>query len=809
MINYADKALHYLGKTGANVFSICIGAMDGVMFDDFSGYISMYKFPTLYVEPMPEMFRRLRTNITDPIHRFENAAISTYNGEIEMLTIDTEAIDRNEVHQCFYGMSSIYPPKNGLASDGDRATVEKFGKRVNVTCMTLDTLINKHYINQIDIFKTDTEGHDYPIFKQLDFNRYRPKLIHMEWINMNTEEQQAVKNKLDAEGYVYEISGQDISAVPSEFAKTIIEYFEEATPVAPEPQPEPIPTPAAQIPNISNVTIVTGLWDLGRGNLEGFGRTFQNYLDRFEELLKSDINMYIHVPAELEAWVWERRQAHNTRVRIMERDGFREWFAFYNETTAIRQQPEWYNYAGWLPNSPQAKLEFYNPVVMSKMFMLNDATIFNPFNTDYFFWVDGGLTNTVHQGYFNHDGVFNNLSYYYEINNKFLFLSYPYEGNDEIHGFKREGMNRYCAVDYVRYVCRGGFFGGRKDHINQINNIYYNYLQNSLREGYMGTEESIFTIIAHRHEDIVHRFEIGGDGLVWPFFEQLKTIRETVKMIPKGNKPLSEVKVSVYVIGFNIPSQFEHLCKSFETADKDFLAKPRKILLNNSTDRNTDAEYARICQQYGFEEIKKDNLGICGGRQFIAEHFAESDSDYYFFFEDDMLLQQPNVGGVDKYGFKTYVEGLYDRTVKVMHETQYDYIKLSFTELYGDNSSQWAWYNIPQHIREEFFPEKTKLPVHGLDPNTPKTKFNNIRNLHGITLVDGEIYYCNWPQIVNKQGNNKVFLETTWARPYEQTWMSYVFQEQKKGNIKAAIFMMSPINHDRIIYYEGTQRKES
>ena len=43
-------------------------------------------------------------------------------------------------------------------------------------------------------------------------------------------------------------------------------------------------------------------------------------------------------------------------------------------------------------------MENYNPMVMSKMFMLNDASIWNPFGTEYFAWLDGGITNTVHEG---------------------------------------------------------------------------------------------------------------------------------------------------------------------------------------------------------------------------------------------------------------------------------------------------------------------------------------------------------------------------------------------------------------------------
>ena len=50
-----------------------------------------------------------------------------------------------------------------------------------------------------------------------------------------------------------------------------------------------------------NVTLVTGLWDLGRGKIEGWGkRDFQQYKDRFFELLRSDAQMCIWIPKELE-----------------------------------------------------------------------------------------------------------------------------------------------------------------------------------------------------------------------------------------------------------------------------------------------------------------------------------------------------------------------------------------------------------------------------------------------------------------------------------------------------------------------------
>ena len=48
-----------------------------------------------------------------------------------------------------------------------------------------------------------------------------------------------------------------------------------------------------------------------------------------------------------------------------------------------------YNRAGWLSSAPQASLEYYNPLVMSKLRLTRDAARWNPFHTDAFLWIDG------------------------------------------------------------------------------------------------------------------------------------------------------------------------------------------------------------------------------------------------------------------------------------------------------------------------------------------------------------------------------------------------------------------------------------
>jgi hypothetical protein len=202
-------------------------------------------------------------------------------------------------------------------------------------------------------------------------------------------------------------------------------------------------------------------------------------------------------------------------------------------------------------------------------------------------------------------------------------------------------------------------------------------------------------------------------------------------------------------------------------------------------------------------------LGICGGRQFIAEHFEKNtDVDFYLFFEDDMFFY-PKKGEVCKNGFIRYVDGLYLKTLEIVKKEKFDFLKLNFTEFYGNNSTQWSWYNVPQNIRETFWPEKSKLPEVGLDPNAPKTIYKNVLSHKGTPYATGEVYYCNWPQIITRQGNKKMFLDTTWAHPFEQTWMSHMYQLVKKGELNPGILLMTPTEHNRFEHYSKDLRKES
>jgi hypothetical protein len=424
------------------------------------------------------------------------------------------------------------------------------------------------------------------------------------------------------------------------------------------------------------------------------------------------------------------------------------------------------------------------------------------------FWVDAGITNTIHPGYFTHDKVLNKIP---KLVNNFHFVCFPYETNSEIHGFKYDVLCN-IAGNKVNKVARAGFFGGKKNVISEINSIYYGLMNDTLSKGFMGTEESLFTIMTYQYPNLITYSEIDGNGLMGKFFEDLKNDNVIVKSESSKNVIINNnmdiTNVALYVITFNSPKQFEVLIQTMLEYDKDFIDKPAKYLLNNSTDLSTTERYVELCLQYGFEHIKKDNIGIVGGRVFVAEHFDKTNHDCYFWFEDDMAFY-PRKNKMCKNGFNRWTENLYQKSLEILKKENFDFLKLNYTEFFGDNSTQWSWYNVPQDFRQRHWPDNPRLPEQGLNPNSPKTVFKNIKSHNGLPYVTGEIYLCNWPILLSREGNYKCYLETKWAHPFEQTLMSHCYQETVMGNINPGLLLLTPTEHNRFDHYDGSLRKES
>ena len=87
---------------------------------------------------------------------------------------------------------------------------------------------------------------------------------------------------------------------------------------------------------MNNTTLVTGLWDIGRGDLtEGWSRPFDAYLNKFEELLKYDDNMIIFGDQRVIDFAKNIRDEKNTQFIVRDLDWFKN-NEFYEKIQTIR-----------------------------------------------------------------------------------------------------------------------------------------------------------------------------------------------------------------------------------------------------------------------------------------------------------------------------------------------------------------------------------------------------------------------------------------------------------------------------------------
>ncbi len=270
--------------------------------------------------------------------------------------------------------------------------------------------------------------------------------------------------------------------------------------------------------------------------------------------------------------------------------------------------------------------------------------------------------------------------------------------------------------------------------------------------------------------------------------------------------PLACQRTALYATSYNSPDQFARLIASFVAADPAFLQRPDLYLIDTSSDPRTLSAYAALCAEHGFTHIKVDNPGINGARQLAADHFDASGCDYTIYFEDDMLLHAPT----DKHcrcGFRIFIDHLYDRSLAVMQEGGFDFLKLSYAEVYGTNDEQWAWINLAPNDRSVHFPGRATEHRAYDYAAIPRTRVSARKRAFGLGYREGEFHYGNWPLWFSKSGNRKLFMEERLPVPLEEQWMVKAFGLQRQKILRAGVLHLSPVNHCRTVHYPPDQRR--
>src|SRR3989344_5088239 len=100
------QRLNALATAQQDILFVEIGAMDGVSFDPLYAVVMKYRWRGLLVEPLPDLFARLKENYKDATGvLFENAAIAEERGEKVMYRVAPQAVQQGLVPPWAGGIS--------------------------------------------------------------------------------------------------------------------------------------------------------------------------------------------------------------------------------------------------------------------------------------------------------------------------------------------------------------------------------------------------------------------------------------------------------------------------------------------------------------------------------------------------------------------------------------------------------------------------------------------------------------------------------------------------------------------------------
>ncbi|RWC01488.1 MAG: FkbM family methyltransferase [Mesorhizobium sp.] len=181
---------------GERLNFIQVGANDGRSGDPLNQYIVQYPWYGMLIEPQPDMFAKLCENYASVHDRliFENVAIANGLSSITM----------------YRGQGKDYP----ITSVHRRVVTQLAPHDVElltVPCTTLDALIQKHGLSNVDILQIDAEGYDYDVLKTLDLAATSPLIIQFEHGLITSQEMNGAVRYLSSHGYRVLYGGRQIA----------------------------------------------------------------------------------------------------------------------------------------------------------------------------------------------------------------------------------------------------------------------------------------------------------------------------------------------------------------------------------------------------------------------------------------------------------------------------------------------------------------------------------------------------------------------------------------------------------------------
>ena len=263
---------------------------------------------------------------------------------------------------------------------------------------------------------------------------------------------------------------------------------------------------------MSKVTIVSALFNIERVD----GRPWEEYLKWFEEFLKLKTPMILFVSEDVAEFIGEKRNDIPTEIVVQNVDHI-PYHHLKDEIQDILDTDE-YKENIEDPDRIECKQAMYSVIQYSKFPWLKNAVEDNPFNSEYFFWLDAGGSRffgiyDLNKEYPSKDAVKSledmgesflvqmNTEYYPDLSNaKELDLDYLYDNRS--------------------YVL-GSMFGGHKNAVPKVCDMVEDiFLNEMIKKGNVNNEQIALGYLIKKYPDEFATYE-RTNGKHMALFEEL------------------------------------------------------------------------------------------------------------------------------------------------------------------------------------------------------------------------------------------------------------------------------------------------
>lgn len=238
-------------------------------------------------------------------------------------------------------------------------------------------------------------------------------------------------------------------------------------------------------------TVITALFDINRSRIKNQThalKTMDEYLVWFKITLQLNVPMVIYTEQKIVKFIEEHRpKDYKTKVIVQRLDEI-PYYRYYNDIQNIINNTNFHKFMQH-PDRIECVLPEYSIIQYSKFEWLKCTLLENPFNTEYFFWADAGISRFFKDV---------DISKPFPTNRTIQFLN---DNGGKIIGQAREELknldvlhNKFLYSSFNAVI--GTLFGGGKEKLiilaDEVNKIFETHL---LARGIINNEQLVLGVV--------------------------------------------------------------------------------------------------------------------------------------------------------------------------------------------------------------------------------------------------------------------------------------------------------------------------